>query len=443
MKIDFARLNHILIPKGKEERDRFRDSRLGRVLVPIVSVVWGSLTDEGRSLLLVTFLVGAISVDVRGATGYIFFSVLVGLVLGSLAAGLTPVLRLRDVALNVDAPRRVTVGEPVTFTIGCSRRPRSGTSASRSASAARHPIRVRGPFLPWDGTWLDEAPAELVIAEGGTAHAKMRAKFVARGLHHLDAFTAAAVAPGGLACGPRRSSEAVKLHVVPRVANVVRLPFTIAARHQPGGVALASKSGEAMDLLGVRPYRPGDPVRDLHARSWARTGIPVVREYQQEYFTRVGVVLDTDIDDDERLEAAIELAAGVIAHLSRGEALVDVLVVGDAVHELTLGRSLGTLDQALELLATVERGPTLAAPRMLARLEPYLDRLSTVVVVALADGDERLALERGITGRGIACTSLLVDEALTRSIQERKELAWTGAAAPVAVDKPAKRKSAS
>jgi uncharacterized protein (DUF58 family) len=420
MKIDFARLNHILIPKGKEERDRFRESRLGRVLIPLVGLVWGSLTDEGRSLLLVTFIVGAVSVDVRNTAGYIFFSVLTGLVLGSLAAAFR--LRLEGTTLTVDAPRRVTVGEPVTFTIACAQRP-----SSAGTTSMQHPVRIRGPFLPWDGAWLDESPPEVVVGERGPALSKMRAKFVARGLHHFDSFTAAAVAPGGLACGPRLSSDAVKLHVVPRVANIARLPFTITARHQPGGVALASKSGEAMDLLGVRPYRPGDPVRDLHARSWARTGVPVVREYQQEYFTRVGVVLDTDTADTERLEAAIELAAGVIAHLSRGEALVDVLVVGDAVHELTLGRSLGTLDQALELLATVERGRALTAPQLLGRLEPYLDRLSTVVVVALSDGAERSALQQGITGRGIACTTLLVDEELTRKINERTELAWTSA----------------
>jgi uncharacterized protein (DUF58 family) len=415
MKIDFARLNHILIPKGKEERDRFRASRTGRVLIPLVGLFWGSLTDEGRSLVVVTFLVGAVSVDVRNTTGYVFFSLLVGLLVGSILAALR--LRLVDVTLAVDAPRRVTVGEPVTFTIACTR---------GRVPAPRDPVRVRGPFLPWDGTWLDEAPAEIVVQQGGTSSAKMRAKFVARGLHHLDPFTAAAVAPGGLACGPRRPTGAVKLHVVPRVANVIRLPFTVAARHQPGGVALASKSGEAMDLLGIRPYRPGDPVRDLHARSWARTGIPVVREYQQEYFTRVGVVLDTDIDDADRLEAAIELAAGVIAYLSRGEALVDVLVVGDAVHELTLGRSLGTLDQALELLASVERGPSLAAAKLLGRLEPYLSRLSTVVVIALAEGEQRTALERGISGRGIACTTLLVDDELASKIEKRQELAWSG-----------------
>lgn len=72
----------------------------------------------------------------------------------------------------------------------------------------------------------------------------------------------------------------------------------------------------------------------------------------------MGVVVDTDTANGECLEAAIELAAGVIAHLSRGEALVDVLVVGDAVHELLVGRSLGTLDQALELLATASSATT-------------------------------------------------------------------------------------
>ena len=420
MRIDFARLNHILIPKGNEERDRFRKSLVGRFAIPLVGVFWGSLTDEGRTLILVTFFVGAVSVDVRQTTGYVFFSLLFGVVVGSLVAARR--LRLGDVLVTVDAPRRVTVGEPVTFTIACSRR-----KDGRAKRSLRHPVRVRGPFLPWDGTWLDEAPAEVLVpdAGAGSSATKMRAKFSARGLHHLDPFTAAAVAPAGLACGPRRSSDAVKVHVVPRVANVLRLPVTIAARHQPGGVALASKSGEAMDLLGVRPYRPGDPVRDLHARSWARTGIPVVREYQQEYFTRVGVVLDTDIDDRDHLEAAVELAAGVIAHLSRGEALVDVLVVGDSVHELTLGRSLGTLDQALELLATVERGPTLRGSQLLGRLEPYLDRLSTVVVVTPpTHADERLVLERGITGRGITCTTLVVDDEVVKSIEKRQELTF-------------------
>lgn len=418
MKIDFARLNHILIPKGKEGRDRFRESRFGRIIVPLVSLFWGSLTDEGRTLVFVTLLVGAFGADVQRSSVYLLFSLFLGLLVASLVASRR--LRLDDVTVTVDAPRRVTVGEPVTFTISCAR----GAANRAPPARTRHPVRVRGPFLTWDGAWLDEAPPEIVVPDSGSAQAKMRARFVARGLHHLDPFTAAAVAPAGLACGPRLSSESVKLSVVPRIANVLKLPHVVAMRHQPGGVALASKSGEAMDLLGVRPYRPGDPVRDLHARSWARTGVPVVREYVQEYFTRVGVVLDSDVADPERLEAAVQLAAGVIAHLSRGEALVDVIVVGDQVHELTVGRSLGYLDQALDMLATVERGPKLRAADLMRLLEPYLDRLSSVVVIAVAEGDERTAVQRGIEGRGIACSTIVVDDALVRSILAKEALAW-------------------
>lgn len=417
MRIDFARLNHILIPQEKEGRDRFRQSRMGRILVPVVQFFWGSLTNEGRTLAFVTLLVGAFGVDVQRSTTYVLFSVLAGLLAASVLVARR--LRLEDAVVRIDAPRRVTIDGPVTFTISVTRSPRRPASPGR-----RDPVRVRGPFLPWDGAWLDELPSEMWVSAPGTARCSMRARFIRRGLHHLDPFTVAAVAPTGLACGPRVKSDAVKLYVVPRIANVLQLPKVVAMRHHPGGVALASKSGEAMDLLGVRPYRPGDPARDLHARSWARTGLPVVREYQQEYFTRVGVVLDSDVADSERLEAAIELAAGVVAHLSRGEALVDVIVVGESVHELTIGRSLGYLDQALDMLATVERGPALRATELLRRLDPYLARLSSVVLIALSDGEEHKAARRGIERRGIACSSIVVDDALVKSIVNKEALGW-------------------
>ena len=54
----------------------------------------------------------------------------------------------------------------------------------------------------------------------------------------------------------------------------------------------------------------------------------MVREYQEEYFTRIGVVVDTDARaaSPAHIEGALSLAAGVVAHLCQGEALVDLLV---------------------------------------------------------------------------------------------------------------------
>jgi uncharacterized protein (DUF58 family) len=239
----------------------------------------------------------------------------------------------------------------------------------------------------------------------------MRARFSFRGEHHLDPFHARELLPLGLALGPAIATGGCRFLVVPKIADVARVTTPRGRRHQPGGIALASKTGESMDLLGVRPYRPGDPVRDLHARSWARLGTPVVREYQQEYFSRIGVVLDTDeeIASERQREAAISLAAGIVATLSRGEALIDVIVVGRQVHTLTVGRSLGYFEQALDLLACVEDKGPFDGEDLLSRLAPHLPELACVVFVALAWDEARAAFYGRVQQLGVGCSAVVVE----------------------------------
>ncbi|HEV3189955.1 MAG TPA: DUF58 domain-containing protein [Polyangiaceae bacterium] len=399
-----------MIPKSKAARDRVRATRIGRAFNLLFSL-WGSLTGEGRTLSIVLPLAAGVAIDVQHTNAYFVPAILFGLLVGSFFAARS--LKLDHTTVVVNAPRRVTIGDEVTFSVRC-----------RREAGADMAVRVRGPFLPWDGTWIGPPAEELFLQGGESATTTMRARFIARGMHHLDPFTAAAVAPLGLACGPNKESDCAKVWVVPRVADVVRLPLAIATKHQPGGVALASKAGESMDLLGVRPYRRGDPVRDLHARTWARTGEPAVREYQQEYFTRVGVIVDVGFRDAERLESAIELAAGVVARLSRGEALIDVLVVGAVIHELTVGRSLGYLDQALELLSAVEQGPRLRAESLVKRLEPHLAQLSTVFAIVSPEAAEKHLLEERLRDHGLACTTIVVDDDLARAIADKEALSW-------------------
>jgi len=395
--IDWARLNHILLPEGKPARDAVRRSATVRSLGSLYGI-YDALTEEGRFACLVTLIVAFAALDVKQTDAYALFCILASLIYASLVA--SRFLRLPDVTLEVEAPRRVTVGEPITFTLVCTNR----------GSAKFFGLRIRGPFLPWDGRWLTPRPTVTTLLPSSVARADVVGRFTRRGEHHLDSFTLARLVPLGLALGRRVESQGVPFLAVPRIASVVRLKTPVGRRHQPGGVALASKTGESMDLLGVRPYRPGDPMRDLHARSWARTGIPVVREYQEEYFSRIGVIVDTDEDaaDPRTFEAALSLAAGVVAHLSRGEALIDLLVVGDHVHSLTLGRSLGFLEQALDLLAAVVPGKTPEPELLLERLASHLPRLSCVFIVALAWDAPRRMLEERIRGGGVGCTTLLV-----------------------------------
>lgn len=399
MDINFARLNHILIPTRKEGRDRFRRSLFGRLIGPL-AWFYGALSDEGRVIAVAAVVIGGFGLDVQSTAVYLLWSALAGLLLASLL--LTPFHRLDGVRVAVDAPRRVTIGDPMTFSVLLHN---DGPNARE-----RHAVRVHGPFLPWDGTWTGPPGRPGLLPAGGSARVDLAARFSQRGEHHIDSFSATLLVPLGLAQGRPVSSPGVKFLVVPRIARVVKLATPPGARYQPGGVALASRTGESMDLLGVRPYRAGDPVRLLHARSWARTGSPVVREYQEEYFSRIGVVVDAASPDARRHEAILSLAAGVVAFLSRGEALIDLLVAGDRVHDLTIGRHLGFLDQALDLLACVDRERKPVPPdRLLERLSSHLGRLSCVVVIS-PTWDEGALAER-IRGAGVACTTLVVGSA--------------------------------
>jgi uncharacterized protein (DUF58 family) len=395
--VNWQRLNYVLIPSARSRRPVAQPfgepaSRAGQRLLSL----YRAFTREGRWLFSVALVTAAFAVDVTHTQVYLLLSVLVSVILASLIV--SPSLRLPELSLRVHAPSRVFVGAEASFVVECAR-----TAPGPSTSL----LRVEGPFLPYFGRWLTRPAPMADVGYGASSSAILKARFSERGDLTLGRFRVSALVPLGLASGPPLQSAPVRLRVVPRPANVLRLGMALATRHQPGGIALASKTGESMDLRGVRPYRKGDRIRDLSARTWARTGKPAVREYQEEYFTRVGVVLDCvaprrrSARSEDAFEAAVSLTAGVVAHLGRGDALVDLLVTGGEIHALTLGRSLGFLEQALDHLAVAEMEPSVDRARLLEQLAPYLTRLSAMVMVVDGWDDAREAFLRAVEKSGV------------------------------------------
>jgi uncharacterized protein (DUF58 family) len=402
--VNWQRLNYVLIPAARSRRpiaEPFGESssRGGRWLLRL----YRAFTREGRWLFVIALVTGAFAVDVTHTQVYLLFSLLISVIAASLLV--SPSLRLPELSLRVHAPPRVFVGAEVSFVVEC----------ARTTPGPRTPwLRVEGPFLPYFGRWLSRPSAMADVGFGAGSSTTLKARFSERGDLTLGRFRVSALVPLGLASGPPLQSPPVRLRVVPRPANVLRLGIELATRHQPGGVALASKTGESMDLRGVRPYRKGDRIRDLSARTWARTGKPAVREYQEEYFTRVGVVLDwvaarkRSARSEEAFEAAVSLTAGVVAHLGRGDALVDLLVTGGEIHALTLGRSLGFLEQALDHLAAADLEANVDRSRLLERLAPYLARLSAVVMIVDGWDEAREAFVRGVEKSGVRVHAIAV-----------------------------------
>ncbi|MEK7674877.1 MAG: DUF58 domain-containing protein [Verrucomicrobiota bacterium] len=133
----------------------------------------------------------------------------------------------------------------------------------------------------------------------------------------------------------------------------IALPGT--RKYQPGGVAMASAVGESEEFISLREYRQGDPLRHIHWKSWAKVGRPIVKEYQDEFFVRHALVLDTFLEAGSRevFEEAVSVAASFACTVQTQESLLDLMFVGVEAFCFTAGRGLAHTDQMLEILASV------------------------------------------------------------------------------------------
>jgi uncharacterized protein (DUF58 family) len=171
-------------------------------------------------------------------------------------------------------------------------------------------------------------------------------------------FTGATVArtdPMGLYRSFVNTTNVESILILPRRYPLPPIALPGAMRYQEGGIALASNIGRSEEFVSLRDYRRGDPLRHIHWRSWAKVGRPIVKEFEDEFFVRHALVLDTFTDDprSDALEEAISVAASFACTVLTQESLLDLLFVGAESYCFTAGRGLGHADQMLEILASV------------------------------------------------------------------------------------------
>jgi hypothetical protein len=256
----------------------------------------------------------------------------------------------------------------------------------------------------------------------------MPAQPTARGLAVFEALSLVIQGPLGLV------EHRIPVTIAPATLPVlpqrlaVELPRAAGNRLlQPGGVALAQHVGDAEEFRSLRDYRPGDPLRSIHWRSFARTGKPVVREFQEEFFSRHTLVLDTAAPYPfaATFEAAVSMAAWLVARPRDSDAMLDLMFVGDRVHRLTSGRSLGSSDALLRVLATVTPSAPDSIAVLLSTLEKNAAQVSSVVAIFQIWDEPRQHAVRRLIARGLWPTVLVV-ESTERSASDEDDADFAG-----------------
>lgn len=195
-----------------------------------------------------------------------------------------------------------------------------------------------------------------------------------RGVHPLGKITIGTGFPFGLFRKERDVDTPSKLTVWPRSDRPVELPALAGGREARVGVDGNRASTTRGEYRSLREFRSGDDPRDIHWKSTARLGEPVIRQYQDRGGPTVWVCLDLRGPAGDDAEESVERAASLARTLDRNGRRVG-LVAGD--HRVDPGRGSGHLERIFDALARVEfspRAPASVPPRGEAHLPVSRER---------------------------------------------------------------------
>jgi len=395
------------------------------------------LTPAGGAILAAAGLAGAAGFDTTQTLTYQAFAFFAALLLLALLSSLF--LRASvDCARHL--PRYATAGEPVRYTMTLRNQGRATLRdalvtervadprpsyeewrRTRDPEAAQRnwwDRNVAGGFFSW--TWLLQrrlprplkAVALPAVAPGESCTIGLEIVPRRRGRIELAGLTLGRADPLGLLKGLTRVAAPARITALPKRYRVPQLALPGRRKFQEGGVSLAASIGDSEEFIGLRDYRPGDPLQKVHWKSFARTGKPIVREFQDEFFERHALLLDTGraAGEDPVFEEAVSLAASFVYTIDTRECLLDLLFVADAVHSYTAGRGQVSAEHLLEVLAGVAPTAPRAFGGMASLARARLAGMSSAILVLVEWDDERRSLAEHLLSAGLELRVFLIRE---------------------------------
>jgi uncharacterized protein (DUF58 family) len=391
------------------------------------------VTPAGWLVVATAIVVGAVGADTNASNGYETFALLVcALVLSMLSA---PFGRPR---LTVErlAPKFGSVGQRLNYRLivrNQSPRRQAGLKLLEDLPDPR-PTFEEFALTPEPGehrrNWVDrhygyyrwrwllarnvrarlEETSLPPLAPDQEASVSASLVPLRRGVLRLDGITLACPDPFGFFRSLRPLPLPQSILILPKrhPVSAFELPGTV--KYQQGGVSMASSVGESEEFVSLREYRAGDPLRRLHWKSFAKFGKPIVKEFQDEFFVRHALLLDTfgTRTATDLFEDAVSVAASVACAIQDQESLLDLMFVGAEAYCFTSGRGVGRIEKMLEILASVH----LCVEKDFSELEQLvLDHaveISGCVCVLLGWDEPRQRLVRALRAREIPVQVLVI-----------------------------------
>ena len=390
-------------------------------------------TPPGQFIVLVILVSGILGIDTSRTLSYQIFSGLAALVLFAIICAAFNRSRFRCERI---LPQVATVGQPVRYRVSITNQTTSLQSdlllieKLEDHFPSKQELQQFRDSESQHDNWFDHivgyprwvrlatikagayAPMQAVPRAPGKQKVDLQLTLtpLRRGYLRFTGMTLGCPDPIGLIRAFSKNDAHNSLLVLPRRYPLPDLKLPGRRHHHQGGVALASSVGETSEFQGLRDYQPGDPLRRVHWRSWARTGKPVVKTYEDEFFVRHALILDTYAQgaSSQQFEEAVSVAASIALNINDQESLLDLMFVERRAYRFTAGRGVGDIQSILEILACVKPEQGYFIEVLTNLVMAHSAQLCTAICVLLNWDEPRKALVKALRELGVYVVVLIV-----------------------------------
>ena len=194
--------------------------------------------------------------------------------------------------------------------------------------------------------------------------------------------------------------------VTPRFVPILKMDLPAGSRHHTGGQSESTAKGKSYDYAGNREYRVGDNIGHIDWSATARLRTTIVREYRDEYFNRVGIILDTHTVEPTRIvstnefESAVSLTAAISDYITKNDYQTEVFCTEDAFVEPAGLSRFGKHAEIMMALANTEPTHVSSVERIVPKLQDRTGNVSVWLIVLLDWTEERSAFVNQLSATG-------------------------------------------
>jgi len=234
-----------------------------------------------------------------------------------------------------------------------------------------------------------------------------------RGLYMFPRIRATHWSAIGLAARESQIESASRLHVLPQVEPLPQLEIRPRKTKAFAGSVRANLPGFGTDFFGCRSYTPGDDIRRINWRAYARTDELIICDYEQERIADVSIILDARvrahafIGRSHTFEFAVHAAASLASQFCDQGNSVGLMIYGDVLNWVFPGLGKNQKNRILDALSQADLADRAAFEelrRIPTRLFPPRSQLVVVSCKLDEEDIETLAQLRTVGYSVLLCS---------------------------------------